>query len=930
MIRKNSVADAILLMARLVEKCRDFIRDISDFQFDRTIGKGGFGEVWLAHDLRTGKLCAVKELQAECLNVVSVASFIREVQCMIELRNQRFILPFVGFTVEAPYSIITEYVPNGSLLNYTYFRIQKAKLSGTHLTIGAMCIAHGMTKLNEKNIVHRDLKCANILIDNNYLPMICDFGTSRLINPTKRMSPRVGTITHMAPEVIQESNYDFSCDVYSYGMILFEMSQGHHPFGGTKEQITEKVLGGQFPKFWVKNTPSCLVNLMKRCWERDITKRPTFLEIYNEFKTGATFFRETETETVTKFAEQIEKLGERNLPLPPVNPSIDVKAIIQRMTRQYKKLKAEENKNLTAEDKDPRNQIRIMSKPRGKRSPRNRQRSNRPPNNKDNQSNNTPKEGTGKDEVVSPSAKDILKNTDHPQFIPTLNAYSEQLDISHFKAFYFIVAKHFQADITNLNMAAIIDSFLAMAKRDNKFFEEFEAVHLYATLPQNPEKIVIESIFNLIWLLFSERPELVGHSLFRILGMLIMTEPEKSLALCSLYATKFENVEDPFSIFDFLSKYARAFVDNDYGTTYIDIFNYLMTNFVETRQIRIENYVVILSAMCKSHNKNVALTATKAFVNLLDLVKSQPNVMTTSYSFDRSISIENIANIDTPKDTSSSNNIHNNNANSSAERSMNSIENLSIFDIIKIPFTTIIKNMLDKKLARPSISLLRRIDHFPASRTLLKVLIKNLPASSGVILKFISENENNAMIAAERTSWMQGMTTISIRIFMSIFIWPEARKIMLKNKSIVAQYLSTLPTSKSKEVLYATGSLVKRIPLDQEFIDLLTETGFFKNYATCVISSNDLQLIQTCNSLIDSVARIGFTPDYVKYIPLLMKLLSARNDATKGAISVLSTLSNHKQLIPIFKKPEIIGYFQALQKTKFKNQADAFLKNVTE
>ena len=837
--KRNPEVQAIRMIATLIEKCQNYVRDISDFRYERTIGRGSYGEVWLANDLRTGKMCAVKEIVNEKLSLYAIGSFIREVQAMIILNETRFILPFVGFTVDAPYAIITEYAPNNSLLNYTHVMKQKAKLSGTHLAIDALCIAYAMNRMHKRRLIHRDLKAANVLLDKNYLPMICDFGTTRIVNTKKKMTGNIGTISNMAPEVLKGEIYGLPADVFSYGMLIFEMSQGHFPYAMKKDMIEKALREGQFPKFRVLETPRCLIDFMKSCWNNDPSKRPTFEEIYNKFRNGEVFFLDTQIDKVKKFAEQLEKLGNRK-PNSQNAPVIDIQATLQRLKMKADKLEKELTEKDGIGDPATENNQSVEETPE--------------------------KQNQEKDEIHK--IKEILEDPDNALFIPTLTAYSEQLDVQHFRPFYYILIKHFQEEVNPSFLVSILNSFLVMAKRDHRFIEKFEEYHLFSIISDNQNKNVMDATFEIVWYMFSKVPNLVNHSLFRFLGMLLMNQQDKAIALFSLYASKYEQVDDPFKIFDFLLSYGSVFIDSKYGGKYIDIFYFLYSTYPQFSSVRLQRFSPILSSMCRSQNKLVALSAMKALALLYN-------------------------------------------------------------GTMKIPYATIISRLADRYFRKTALSILKRVDSYPTSPTFFKLLIRNLPSSGGVILKFINEKEENAKLAVDRLDWMQTSSTLSIKIFLSLFQYHKVIESLMKEEATVSQYLAGLTTSTNADVLLTIGSLIKRLPINQSFIDKLTENSFFKGYFNTVIHSQNVQLIQSCNSFIDNICRVGYSQDYSIYVPFLMKLLASKDSTSSSAILLLVSLSRCQELIPILNTPKLVNYFNQLRNTKLRSQAQTFLRNIS-
>jgi hypothetical protein len=113
-----------------VNQNSDCLRDLSDFQFDHQIGKGGFCEVWLGSGLRTGRIVAIKGLFAECLTGRVLQPFERGIATIAAV-GFPFVLSLVGFTIEDPYSIVIAFMPNGCLFYLSNKDHRKFQFSGT-------------------------------------------------------------------------------------------------------------------------------------------------------------------------------------------------------------------------------------------------------------------------------------------------------------------------------------------------------------------------------------------------------------------------------------------------------------------------------------------------------------------------------------------------------------------------------------------------------------------------------------------------------------------------------------------------------------------------------------------------------------------------------------------------------------------------------
>ncbi|KAK8866523.1 hypothetical protein M9Y10_009487 [Tritrichomonas musculus] len=316
-----------------------YIIDHNQLKFERVIGMGGYGEVSLGYHIPTGIKVAIKRLFDINESQRMLELYHREIQTLSLVKNI-FLLPFIGFTNSPPYCIVTKFIPNGSLYDSLHEvtkptsprsnspsippiskgdskRNSKAmpkskrrsknknikeddddsinqesnssnyaphKLSPTQKTFIAYGIAVGMQILHEKGIIHRDLKTQNILIDEHNCPIISDFGSSRYANGNAPKTSSFGTSNYMAPEFIQGDEYDLPVDVYSYGMILWEMLTEEVPFLGKESaQVIYMVVIQQSRPPIPENTPNNLKKLIEKCWSPDQFERPTFEKIVSFF-----------------------------------------------------------------------------------------------------------------------------------------------------------------------------------------------------------------------------------------------------------------------------------------------------------------------------------------------------------------------------------------------------------------------------------------------------------------------------------------------------------------------------------------------------------------------------------------------------------------------------------------------------------------------
>nr|XP_029118309.1 serine/threonine-protein kinase STY17 isoform X2 [Elaeis guineensis] len=229
-----------------------------------------------------GQDVAIKVLRSEHLNEALGVEFAQEVMILREVQH-RNVVHFIGACTKPPeFCIVTEYMTGGNLYDLLHKYHNVLELSV--LLKFAIDISRGMSYLHQNNIIHRDLKTANLLMDTNNVVKVADFGVARFQSQEGDMTAETGTYRWMAPEVINHQSYDHKADVFSFAIVLWELVTSKVPYETlTPLQAALGVRQGLRPEIPEK-THSKLVELMKRCWEAAPAKRPSFSEITVELE----------------------------------------------------------------------------------------------------------------------------------------------------------------------------------------------------------------------------------------------------------------------------------------------------------------------------------------------------------------------------------------------------------------------------------------------------------------------------------------------------------------------------------------------------------------------------------------------------------------------------------------------------------------------
>lgn len=245
--------------------------------FVRKIGTGCFGEVYYGC-YRNTKEVAIKTLKQ---GTMSPQAFLDEAVIMRKCRHSNLVPLYGVCSQEEPLLIVTEYMCNGSLLEYLRNNPEGKALMLPDLMDMASQIACGMAYLEQVKLIHRDLAARNILVGEDRIVKVADFGLARVIEDSE-YTARQGAkfpIKWTAPEAALFGKFSIKSDVWSYGILLYELvTHGSIPYAGmqNKEVIDHVRQGYRIPKPTNCDCPDEVYRKMRECWETEPEKRPTF------------------------------------------------------------------------------------------------------------------------------------------------------------------------------------------------------------------------------------------------------------------------------------------------------------------------------------------------------------------------------------------------------------------------------------------------------------------------------------------------------------------------------------------------------------------------------------------------------------------------------------------------------------------------------
>ena len=275
-----------------------------EYSEDKLLGEGHFGKVYQGKATKHGvtKEIAVKVLKKTPSELGEQKAFIRESELAKTLYSSSImnvLYSYMGcdkwlLVTERAKISLTKAIENEAKGTPCSWERSDGEIVAWNLTKKLRVIAgiaFGLAYLHKMGIIHCNLKPDNILLDENMHPHIADFGLSKMLPDTKdairdfvTMTGDMGTPLYMAPEIMNGEKYNCQADVFSFGMILYELMTGHAPWQGCEppirkiHELSMRVTSGQRPEI-PAHIPENIKELIESCWDPSPEARPTMEEI---------------------------------------------------------------------------------------------------------------------------------------------------------------------------------------------------------------------------------------------------------------------------------------------------------------------------------------------------------------------------------------------------------------------------------------------------------------------------------------------------------------------------------------------------------------------------------------------------------------------------------------------------------------------------
>src|SRR5579859_1241202 len=248
----------------------------SRFELGSFLSQGGMGAVYRGRDTQTDNIVAIKQLKPDLLasDPDLVRRFVREGEALRTLNHPNIVKLLSAIEHDGQYYLVMEYVSGGSLEELLR---KTPRLPVSRVLAIALELADALTRAHHLKIIHRDIKPANVLLAEDGTPRLTDFGVARVgETSTTKDGVVIGTVAYLCPEALHGEALDARADLWSFGVMLYEMLAGRRPFGGSSTgAVVSAILNQRTPDLEAlrPDAPVALVDLIYRMLEKSREQR---------------------------------------------------------------------------------------------------------------------------------------------------------------------------------------------------------------------------------------------------------------------------------------------------------------------------------------------------------------------------------------------------------------------------------------------------------------------------------------------------------------------------------------------------------------------------------------------------------------------------------------------------------------------------------
>jgi serine/threonine protein kinase len=248
------------------------------YKIENLINRGGMGDVYRALDTQSGQRVAIKTLSRQVLqeDMSLVERFRREADVLKRLEHPNIVKILATLDSDGDQHIIMEYVTGGSLAQLL---AREGKLPLARALQISLDLSDALTRAHRLRILHRDIKPANILLAEDGTPRLTDFGVAQMGDQQTRLTRQgalVGTVAYLAPELCEGKDYSEQTDIWSFGLVLYEMLAGRNPFQSERlGEVVGAILNEPVPDMarFRDDVPSGVRDLLGQMLQKSPTER---------------------------------------------------------------------------------------------------------------------------------------------------------------------------------------------------------------------------------------------------------------------------------------------------------------------------------------------------------------------------------------------------------------------------------------------------------------------------------------------------------------------------------------------------------------------------------------------------------------------------------------------------------------------------------
>ncbi|KAG0713065.1 Serine/threonine-protein kinase Nek8 [Chionoecetes opilio] len=253
---------------------------MDDYKLVQSIGRGAYGYVYLYRRLSDGRLVVIKQLPMESISPEECEVTKNEVRVLSMLQHPNIIEYYDNYLDVNTMMIMMEYAPGGNLYDYLRSRGEGNLLQEEDVLHLFSQLVLGMQHIHESNILHRDIKSNNILLDKSHrIVKIGDFGISKILSSKSKAHTVVGTPCYLSPELCQEKPYNQKSDVWALGCVLYEMLTLRRAFEAeTLPALIMKIMRGIISPIHAHYTQE-MRGFLQLLLHMDPAQRPTIAQV---------------------------------------------------------------------------------------------------------------------------------------------------------------------------------------------------------------------------------------------------------------------------------------------------------------------------------------------------------------------------------------------------------------------------------------------------------------------------------------------------------------------------------------------------------------------------------------------------------------------------------------------------------------------------